>query len=49
MRENPSTLEAVLVKAKTIFEKTGINCFADDSRIISRRITWANCLLGTIR
>lgn len=35
IEENASTLEGnALLKAKTIFEKTGINCFADDSGLL---------------
>lgn len=35
IEENATTLEGnALLKAKTIFEKTGINCFADDSGLL---------------
>ena len=35
IEENANTLEGnALLKAKTIFEKTGINCFADDSGLL---------------
>ena len=40
--ETASTLEGnALLKAKTIFEKTGINCFADDSGLLVNALNGA--------